>query len=53
MALPGYMKITAENQGQIEGECDLDSREIRGQRPVIQMLDSVPLQLPEVAAHCW
>jgi type VI secretion system protein ImpL len=27
--------------------------EIRGQRPVIQMLDSVPLQLPEVAAHCW
>ncbi|EAT13265.1 hypothetical protein HF888_07215 [Bermanella marisrubri] len=27
--------------------------EIRGQRPVVQMLDSVPLQLPEVAAHCW
>lgn len=27
--------------------------EIRGQRPVIQMLDSVPLQLPEMAAHCW
>jgi len=27
MALPGYMKITAENQGQIEGECDLDSRD--------------------------
>jgi len=27
--------------------------EIRGQRPVIQMLESVPLQLPEVAAHCW
>jgi len=27
--------------------------EIRGQKPVIQMLDSVPLQLPEVAAHCW
>lgn len=26
MALPGYMKILAENQGQIEGECDLDSR---------------------------
>jgi type VI secretion system protein ImpL len=27
--------------------------EIRGQKPVIQMLDSVPLQLPEMAAHCW
>ncbi|WP_396586393.1 type VI secretion system tube protein TssD [Bermanella sp. R86510] len=27
MALPGYMKITAENQGAIEGDCDLDSRE--------------------------
>lgn len=27
--------------------------EIKGQRPVIQMLDSVPLQLPEMAAHCW
>lgn len=27
--------------------------EIRGQKPVIQMLESVPLQLPEMAAHCW
>ncbi len=27
--------------------------EIRGQRPVVQMLDTVPLTLPEVAAHCW
>jgi len=27
MALPGYMKITAENQGFIESECDLDGRE--------------------------
>ena len=27
--------------------------EIRGQNPVIQMLNSVPLDLPEMAAHCW
>jgi len=27
MALPGYMTITAENQGAIEGECDLERRE--------------------------
>lgn len=27
MALPGYMSITAENQGSIEGECDLEGRE--------------------------
>jgi len=27
MALPGYMTIVAENQGSIEGECDLDGRE--------------------------
>ena len=27
MALPGYMNISAENQGAIEGECDLDGRE--------------------------
>ena len=27
MALPGYMSISAENQGTIEGECDLESRE--------------------------
>ena len=27
MALPGYMKVTAENQGFIESECDLDGRE--------------------------
>ncbi|MFT6154231.1 MAG: type VI secretion system secreted protein Hcp [Bermanella sp.] len=27
MALPGYMSITAENQGAIEGECDLEGRE--------------------------
>ena len=26
MALPGYMTIVAENQGSIEGECDLDGR---------------------------
>ncbi len=26
MALPGYMSITAENQGAIEGDCDLDGR---------------------------
>jgi type VI secretion system secreted protein Hcp len=27
MALPGYMNISAENQGAIEGECDLEGRE--------------------------
>jgi type VI secretion system secreted protein Hcp len=27
MALPGYMTIVAENQGSIEGECDLEGRE--------------------------
>ena len=27
MALPGYMNIVAENQGSIEGECDLENRE--------------------------
>lgn len=27
MALPGYMNISAENQGSIEGECDLEGRE--------------------------
>ena len=27
MALPGYMTIVAENQGNIEGDCDLDGRE--------------------------
>ena len=27
MALPGYIKITAENQGLFEGECDLESGE--------------------------
>lgn len=27
MALPGYMKITGENQGFIESECDLEGRE--------------------------
>lgn len=27
MALPGYMTITAENQGLIEGDCDLENRE--------------------------
>jgi type VI secretion system secreted protein Hcp len=27
MALPGYMNISAENQGTIEGECDLEGRE--------------------------
>lgn len=27
MALPGYMSISAENQGAIEGECDLEGRE--------------------------
>lgn len=29
------------------------SYEIRGQRPVIQMLDTVPLELPQMAAYCW
>lgn len=29
------------------------SYEINGQRPVIQMLDTVPLQLPQLAAYCW
>lgn len=27
--------------------------EIRGQRPVIQMLDTVPLELPSMVAYCW
>ena len=27
MALPGYITITAENQGVFEGECDLENRE--------------------------
>lgn len=27
MALPGYMTIVAENQGNIESDCDLDERE--------------------------
>ncbi len=26
MAIPGYMSINAENQGAIEGDCDLDER---------------------------
>lgn len=26
MALPGYMKVTGENQGFMESECDLDGR---------------------------
>ena len=26
MAIPGYMTITAENQGAIEGDCDLEDR---------------------------
>jgi type VI secretion system protein ImpL len=29
------------------------SYEINGQRPVIQMLDTVPLELPQQAAYCW
>jgi type VI secretion system protein ImpL len=29
------------------------SYEINGQRPVIQMLDTVPLELPQLAAYCW
>lgn len=29
------------------------SYEINGQRPVIQMLDTVPLKLPQQAAYCW
>lgn len=27
MALPGYMSIVGENQGNIEGECDLEERQ--------------------------
>jgi len=27
MALPGYIKIVGENQGSIEGDCDLEGRE--------------------------
>ena len=27
MAIPGYMRIEAENQGSIEGDCDLEGRE--------------------------
>lgn len=29
------------------------SYEINGQRPVIQMLSTVPLELPKLAAYCW
>ena len=41
MALPGYMNITAENQGAIEGECDLDGRE--GSVVILSVSHSVKL----------
>lgn len=41
MALPGYMNISAENQGTIEGECDLEGRE--GSIVVLSVSHSVKL----------